>query len=92
MLKLDVTGAGVTKQKDLRGHWAEKYVNALSQAGYVQGFPDGTFKPGTPITRAQAVVLINRIAGTKKLTVTSVQFKDLPATHWAYKDIMSVVK
>ncbi|ETT30252.1 cellulosome anchoring protein cohesin subunit [Paenibacillus sp. FSL R7-269] len=92
VLKLDVTQNGVTKQKDLQGHWAEKYVNALSQAGYVQGFPDGTFKPGTPITRAQAVVLINRIAGTKKLTVTSVQFKDLPATHWAYKDIMSVVK
>ncbi|WP_342549058.1 chitobiase/beta-hexosaminidase C-terminal domain-containing protein [Paenibacillus sp. FSL P2-0089] len=92
VLKLDVTETGVTKQKDLKGHWAEKYVNALSQAGYVQGFPDGTFKPGTPITRAQAVVLINRIAGTKKLTVTAVQFKDLPATHWAYKDIMSVVK
>lgn len=92
VLKLDVTQTGVTKQKDIRGHWAEKYVNALSQAGYVQGFPDGTFKPGTPITRAQAVVLINRIAGTKKLTVTAVRFKDVPATHWAYKDIMSVVK
>lgn len=92
VLKLDVTETGVTKQKDLQGHWAEKYVNALSKAGYVQGFPDGTFKPGTPITRAQAVVLINRIAGTKKLTVTAVRFKDVPATHWAYKDIMSAVK
>ncbi|QUL56874.1 chitobiase/beta-hexosaminidase C-terminal domain-containing protein [Paenibacillus tritici] len=92
VLKLDVTQAGAAKQKDMRGHWAEKYVNALSQAGYVQGFPDGTFKPGTPITRAQAVVLINRIAGTKKLNVTAVRFKDLPATHWAYKDIMSAVK
>ncbi|WNS46257.1 chitobiase/beta-hexosaminidase C-terminal domain-containing protein [Paenibacillus sp. MMS20-IR301] len=92
VLKLDVTEAGVTKQSDLKGHWAEKYVNALSKAGYVQGFPDGTFKPGTPITRAQAVVLINRIAGTKKLVVTSVRFKDLPATHWAYKDIMAAVK
>ncbi|MNN93640.1 Cellulosome-anchoring protein precursor [compost metagenome] len=76
----------------MKGHWAEKYVNALSKAGYVQGFPDGTFKPGAPITRAQAVVLINRIAGTKKLNVTTVRFKDLPATHWAYKDIMSAVK
>ncbi|AIQ57657.1 FN3 associated domain-containing protein [Paenibacillus borealis] len=92
VLKLDVTAAGVTKQSDLKGHWSENYVNALSKAGYVQGFPDGTFKPGSPITRAQAVVLINRIAGTKKLTVTAVRFKDLPATHWAYKDIMSVVQ
>ncbi|MNO28376.1 Cellulosome-anchoring protein precursor [compost metagenome] len=92
VLNLDVAAAGVTKQPDLKGHWAEKYVNALSKAGYVQGFPDGTFKPGAPITRAQAVVLINRIAGTKKLNVTTVRFKDLPATHWAYKDIMSAVK
>lgn len=92
VLKLDVTATGITKQSDLRGHWSEKYVNALSKAGYVQGFPDGTFKPGAAITRAQAVVLINRIAGTKKLTVTAVRFKDLPATHWAYKDIMSAVQ
>lgn len=92
VLKLDVTDTGVTKQSDLKGHWSENYVNALSKAGYVQGFPDGTFKPGSPITRAQAVVLINRIAGTKKLTVTAVRFKDLQATHWAYKDIMSVVQ
>ncbi|WP_219215564.1 chitobiase/beta-hexosaminidase C-terminal domain-containing protein [Paenibacillus sp. S150] len=92
VLKLDVTENGVTKQPDLKGHWSEQYVNALSKAGYVQGFPDGTFKPGDPITRAQAVVLINRIAGTQKLNVTAVRFKDLPATHWAYKDIMSVIQ
>ncbi|MNP71465.1 Cellulosome-anchoring protein precursor [compost metagenome] len=58
----------------------------------MQGFPDGTFKPNAPITRAEAVVMINRIIGTKKLTVTAVKYKDLPATHWAFKDIMSVVQ
>ncbi|OKP96957.1 chitobiase/beta-hexosaminidase C-terminal domain-containing protein [Paenibacillus sp. P46E] len=92
VLHLDVTKNGVTKQADLKGHWSEKYVNALSKAGYVQGFPDGTFKPGDSITRAQAVVMINRIIGAKRLNVTTVRFKDLPATHWAYNDIMSVVK
>ncbi|CAH1190099.1 hypothetical protein PAECIP111892_00004 [Paenibacillus auburnensis] len=92
VLNLDLTKAGSTKQSDLKGHWSEQYVNALSKAGYVQGFPDGTFKPNAPITRAEAVVMINRIAGTKKLTITAVKYKDLPATHWAYKDIMSVVQ
>ncbi|WP_342565450.1 chitobiase/beta-hexosaminidase C-terminal domain-containing protein [Paenibacillus sp. FSL R7-0345] len=92
VLNLDMNTAGTTKQSDLKGHWSEQYVNALSKAGYVQGFPDGTFKPNAPITRAEAVVMINRIVGTKKLTVTAVKYKDLPATHWAFKDIMSVVQ
>ncbi|AIQ46358.1 hypothetical protein R70723_11080 [Paenibacillus sp. FSL R7-0273] len=92
VLNLDVTAAGLTKQSDLKGHWSEQYVNALSKAGYVQGFPDGTFKPNAPITRAEAVVMINRIVGTKKLTVSAVKYKDLPATHWAFKDIMSAVQ
>lgn len=92
VLNLEIKNAGTTKQPDLKGHWSEQYVNALSKAGYVQGFPDGTFKPNAPVTRAEAVVMINRIVGAKKLTVTSVKYKDLPATHWAFKDIMSVVQ
>ncbi len=92
VLNLDVTNAGLTKQSDLKGHWSEQYVNALSKAGYVQGFPDGTFKPNASITRAEAVVMINRIVGTKKLTVTAVKYNDLPASHWAFKDIMSAVQ
>lgn len=92
VLKLEITNSGLTKQSDLKGHWSEKYVNALSKAGYVQGFPDGSFKPNAQITRAQAVVMINRVAGTKKLNVSAVKFGDLPASHWAYQDIMAAVK
>ncbi|WP_217593316.1 chitobiase/beta-hexosaminidase C-terminal domain-containing protein [Cohnella sp. GbtcB17] len=92
VLNLDIKDTGVTKQSDLKGHWAEKYVNALSKAGYVKGFPNGTFKPDSSITRAEAVVLINRIVGTKKSNMSTAKFKDLPVTHWAYKDIMSVVQ
>ncbi|WP_151736181.1 chitobiase/beta-hexosaminidase C-terminal domain-containing protein [Paenibacillus tengchongensis] len=92
MLHLDTQTLGVTKQNDLKGHWSEAYVNALTAAGYIQGFPDGTFKPNAPITRAQAVVLINRIAGTKKLPAAAVRFTDVPASHWAFKDIMSAVQ
>ncbi|WP_150266918.1 chitobiase/beta-hexosaminidase C-terminal domain-containing protein [Paenibacillus tepidiphilus] len=92
MLKLDTQTPGAAKQSDLKGHWSEAYVNALTAAGYIQGFPDGTFKPNAPITRAQAVVLINRIAGTKKLPAAAARFTDVPASHWAFKDIMSAVQ
>lgn len=40
--------------------WAAGYVNAAAQFNMISGFPDNTFKPKQPITRAQlAVVLSN---------------------------------
>ncbi|TVY07389.1 chitobiase/beta-hexosaminidase C-terminal domain-containing protein [Paenibacillus cremeus] len=91
VLKLDVSEQGETKLSDVKGHWSEKYVNAFTKAGYVEGFPDGTFQPDSQITRAQAVVLINRVIGAKKQAGT-VSFDDLPPSHWAYQDITSVAK
>jgi len=43
--------------------WARATVAALAQAGYLSGYEDGTFRPDQPITRAEAVALISRIAG-----------------------------
>jgi hypothetical protein len=96
VLKLDVAQPSETVLSDVAGHWSEKYVNAFTQAGYVDGFPDGTFQPDAPITRAQAVVLINRVTGAAKRsnaeTPASASFADLPPDHWAYGDIMLAVK
>jgi hypothetical protein len=91
VLKLNITNAGETILSDLKGHWAEKYVNAFTAAGYVNGFPDGTFQPEEEITRAQAVVVINRIIGAAKQNAP-VKYNDLTPDHWAYEDIMAVVK
>ncbi|MCR8636517.1 chitobiase/beta-hexosaminidase C-terminal domain-containing protein [Paenibacillus radicis (ex Xue et al. 2023)] len=91
VLKLDITSNGETSLSDVRGHWSEKYVNAFTKAGYVQGFPDGTFEPDSQISRAQAIVVINRITGAQKQTLPS-KFSDLTPDHWAFDDIMPVVK
>ena len=91
VLKLDLSSKGKTVLSDVKGHWSEKYVNAFTAAGYVEGFPDGTFKPESKISRAQAVVVINRIIGTKKQSLPK-KFIDLSPSHWAYEEIMAVVK
>ncbi len=39
-------------------YWANRAIAAVSQAGLVTGFPDGTFKPEDKITRAQALVIL----------------------------------
>ncbi|TXK77977.1 chitobiase/beta-hexosaminidase C-terminal domain-containing protein [Paenibacillus sp. N3.4] len=91
VLKLNISETGASTLEDVNGHWSEKYVNAFTKAGYVDGFPDGTFKPDNEITRAQAVVLINRITGMAKQDGPA-KFSDLPPTHWAYSDIMAATK
>lgn len=49
--------------KDLGGLSADErsYIGIASKIGIVTGFPDGTFRPQDPVTRAQASVLINRL-------------------------------
>jgi hypothetical protein len=39
--------------------WAAPQVGALVAAGYLRGFPDGTFRPGAPATRAEAATLLS---------------------------------
>lgn len=45
---------------DTAGHWAANWIEALKQAGITGGYPDGTFRPDNPVSRAEmAVFLVN---------------------------------
>ncbi len=44
-------------------HWARSYIRKATQAGFVEGYPDGTFRPDRPVTRAEAVAMFNRMLG-----------------------------
>jgi hypothetical protein len=41
--------------------WALPYVNIMVEKGFVSGFPDGTFKPGQPLTRAQVLTILDNM-------------------------------
>ncbi|MEK3778784.1 MULTISPECIES: S-layer homology domain-containing protein [unclassified Paenibacillus] len=68
--------------------WAADAIAYVQSAGLMVGYNDGTFKPDSKLTRAEAVkvlnVLFNRTPLTGAVTPT---FSDVPATHWAYADI-----
>ena len=77
---------------DVSGHWAETYIAAAVSRGWVVGYPDDSFRPDLPITRAEAMTLINRVLernvdkdGILQSLVTS--WTDLPLNHWAYYEI-----
>ncbi len=42
-------------------HWAAKYISLAEYLGWVNGYPDGTFRPNNLITRAESMTLINRV-------------------------------
>ena len=53
-------GSGGTFSDIPFDHWAYPYIEAIATAGLTSGYPDGTYKPENPVTRAEmAVFLLN---------------------------------
>ncbi|MDK8190486.1 S-layer homology domain-containing protein [Paenibacillus sp. UMB7766-LJ446] len=68
--------------------WASDAIAYMQSAGLMTGYNDGTFKPDSKLTRAEAVKVLNILFNRAPLTgVTTPFFTDVPATHWAYADI-----
>ncbi len=77
--------------KDVKGHWAQAYIEALAKQKVITGFPDGTFKPEEPVTRAQFAVIISK-AFTPAPRRAGIEFSDVAKSYWGYEAIQSVVK
>lgn len=60
--------------RDMESHWAESTVVRAAEQGIIAGYPDGSFRPGNPISRGEFI----------KLLLAS---RELPpggaGTHWA---------
>ncbi|MGL5754013.1 MAG: family 10 glycosylhydrolase [Paraclostridium sp.] len=69
---------------DVKGHWAESYINDFYNKGYINGYEDNTFKPENPITRAEFVKVFNNVFGLNK---TSGKVFNDTVNHWAKKEI-----
>ena len=74
---------------DISGHWAEVEIERAVAFGWIAGYPDGTFRPDTYITRAEAMTMINRVLcrmpqDEKDLLRTMVVWPDNKPTDWYY--------
>lgn len=49
--------------KDINGHWAEDSIRTLVASGAISGYPDGTFRPNQPISRAEFATIIVKVLG-----------------------------
>jgi hypothetical protein len=77
-----------TMFKDTMNHWASASIGAVQTAGFMKGYPDGTFHPDQPLTRAETVTIVNLMMGiTASQHTSQVTWKDVPSTYWAYDQI-----
>lgn len=84
LLKDDVRTQNLTKDNAYSDvsdtAWYAAAVSTLSKMGVISGYPDGTFRPNAPITRAEFAAMIARFDETAKSADTP--FTDISG-HWA---------
>lgn len=68
---------------DVAGHWAEQDFATWFNKHLLNGYADGSFKPNQAITRAEFVVLLDRVFNF--VDKSSVSFTDLKATDYSYE-------
>lgn len=73
---------------DTSGHWAVKEIEAMRVGKYLNGYPDGSFRPNQPIRRDEAVSLINGMLRRGPLHGAQPLFADMPLGHWAFGAVM----
>ncbi|WP_416674521.1 S-layer homology domain-containing protein [Egbenema bharatensis] len=69
-------------------YWARGFIQELANRGVISGFPDGTFRPNDPVTRAQFAAMV-RQAFPRSATRGPARFNDVPANYWAAEAIQA---
>ncbi len=65
-----------TSLTDVKGHWAESYIESLAAKGVARGFRDGSFRPDTLVTSQQFVLMTQ-----KAFTASPISYTDLQQLH-----------
>ncbi len=67
---------------DIRGHWAEATIMKYKDNGIIYGYPDGTFRPDQPVTRAELARIVT--AAFQLYSIDGVRYKDVSSDAWYY--------
>lgn len=76
--------------EDYTNHWAEAQIIQAIEAGFVSGYPDGTFRPDNSITRAEFMRIINKSFDFVKKSKKT--YSDVKATDWYVDEVAKAVE
>ena len=74
---------------DVSTGWYAQAVSYLASRNIVTGYPDGTFRPNAPITRAELTAVMSRFFELQE--TDNVSFTDVSGSHWAIAYINNAV-
>lgn len=74
---------------DIDGFWGADEIESFVQRGYMNGYPDGTFKPYEPIQRKHVAEILTKVFNLNTTDATT-NFKDVPQNHPYYKAIAAM--
>ncbi|WP_017691164.1 S-layer homology domain-containing protein [Paenibacillus sp. PAMC 26794] len=82
---------GTTKFKDVPAtHWASAAINSAVEQGYFKGYADGTFKPSSPVTKAEMASILGRLSDQPNATTQEKNnFTDIP--EWAKSGVSTAI-
>lgn len=75
---------------DTDSHWAKNAIDQAVKSGVVRGFPDGTFKPDSDVTRAEFLAIATRASALPNVGAVE-PFDDVTADHWAFDAINQAI-
>ncbi|MBD2566852.1 S-layer homology domain-containing protein [Anabaena lutea] len=69
-----------------KDYWAKDYIAELAAMEIIGGFPDGSFRPNAPVTRAEFAALLQKVFIKSKVR-QAIAFRDVSSRYWAYDAI-----
>ena len=68
---------------DVSGHWAQAAILRWSEAGVINGYPDGTFRPNNPVRRGELAAIINNLMHFPSVPADAELFSDTKGKWYA---------
>jgi len=72
-------------------YWAYKGIEKLVEAGFIVGYPDGSFQPNGNITRAELIKIVNKVFSYSQKQ-ESTKFTDVKSDDWFFDNILIAQK
>ena len=83
---------------DVRGHWAQRWIEATARAGAMEVFPNYTFQPSSRLRRADVADAVSRVlalvttgSSAVRWDLMAVTVADVPPEHLAYPAVRRAV-
>ena len=73
-------------------HWCYQSIKFLTEIGVLVGYPDGTYKPDIPVSRAEFASMVIKSLGQENTHVTQpIDYADIEPDFWGYNIIQKAV-